>query len=365
MEINNKMNEPTGSVQSIAKDALTVFLRDAAQTMLTVAIEQEVADFMRLHQGDVLEGDLQRVVRNGHLPERDIQTGIGNMAVKVPRVRDRGAGTIKYNSSLIPKYIRRTATMEVLLPLLYLKGISTNDFRDILEPIFGEKAKNLSPNVIAKLKSTWNDQRTLWQKRDLSDKKYVYIWADGINLKARMESEKSSVLVLIGVDEKDRKELLAMDDGFRESKEGWVAILNDLKSRGLICIPKMGIGDGALGFWAALNEVFPETTHQRCWVHKTGNILDKLPRSQQEKAKSMVQDIYMAATREDAEKAWKQFISTYEAKYPKAVTCLVKDQQELLAFYDFPAEHWVHIRTTNPIESTFATVRHASDEAIT
>jgi len=344
--------------QNIVTDVLSDFLRSSAQQMLQIAIEEEVQTFILAHEDRMLTNGNKQVVRNGYLPQRSIQTGIGDVSVKVPRVRDRGKDNIKFTSSLIPQYMRRTVTMDVLLPLLYLKGISTKDFADSFEPILGSKPKNLSANVISRLKAGWHDQYLSWQKRDLSKKKYVYFWADGVYLQARMETEKNCILVIIGVDEYGKKELVAVDDGFRESKESWRALLLDLKNRGLTHAPKLAVGDGSLGFWGALTEQYPGTVHQRCWVHKTANILNKLPKSQQAKAKQIIHDIYMAASKEDAESAWKKFISTYETKYPKIVECLLKNEKELLAFYDFPAEHWIHLRTTNPIESAFATVKH-------
>ena len=345
-------------LQNLVTDALSNFLRSSAQKMLQLAIEEEVQNFITSYQDKLLNNGNKQIVRNGYLPERNIQTGIGEMAVKVPRVRDRGKENISFTSNLIPQYMRRTVTMDVLLPLLYLKGISTKDFADSFEPILGSRPKNLSPNVISRLKAGWHDQYLLWQRRDLSKKKYVYFWADGVYLQARMESEKNCILVIIGVDEYGKKEVVAIDDGFRESKESWQGLLLDLKSRGLKQAPKLAIGDGALGFWGALTEEYPDTLQQRCWVHKTVNILNKLPKSQQAKAKQMIHNIYMAAYREEAESAWKKFISAYSAKYPKATECLLKSEKELLAFYDFPGEHWIHLRTTNPIESTFATVKH-------
>lgn len=345
-------------LQNLVTDALSNFLRSSAQKMLQLAIEEEVQNFITSYQDKLLNNGNKQIVRNGYLPERNIQTGIGEMAVKVPRVRDRGKENISFTSNLIPQYMRRTVTMDVLLPLLYLKGISTKDFADSFEPILGSRPKNLSPNVISRLKAGWHDQYLLWQRRDLSKKKYVYFWADGVYLQARMESEKNCILVIIGVDEYGKKEVVAIDDGFRESKESWQGLLLDLKSRGLKQAPKLAIGDGALGFWGALTEEYPDTLQQRCWVHKTVNILNKLPKSQQAKAKQMIHNIYMAASREEAESAWKKFISAYSAKYPKATECLLKSEKELLAFYDFPGEHWIHLRTTNPIESTFATVKH-------
>ena len=344
--------------QNLVTDVLSDFLRSSAQQMLQLAIEEEVQDFVLSHKERVLSNGNQQVVRNCYLPERDIQTGIGDVTVKVPRVRDRGNDNIRFTSSLIPQYMRRTVTIDVLLPLLYLKGISTSDFSSSFEPILGSKPKNLSPNVISRLESGWYDQYLSWRQRDLSLKKYVYFWANGVYLQARMESEKQCVLVIIGADEHGNKEVVAIDDGFRESKDSWKDLLLDLRNRGLSHAPKLAVGDGALGFWGALTELYPETVQQRCWVHKTANILNKLPKSQQAKAKSMIHDIYLAACREDAEIAWKKFITTYEKKYPRAVECLLKNEGELLAFYDFPAEHWVHLRTTNPIESTFSTVKH-------
>lgn len=343
--------------QNIVKDTLSEFLRESAQKMLQIAIE-EVQSFILSYRDKKIENGNNRVVRNGYLPERSIQTGIGAVAVKVPRIRDRGEEDIKFTPSLIPQYMRRTATIDVLLPLLYLKGIPTNDFADSFEPILGSKPKNLSPNVISRLKAEWYEQYLKWRKRDLTNKKYVYFWADGVYLQARMESEKNCILTIIGADEYGKKEVIAIDDGIRESKESWNNLLLDLKSRGLSYAPKIAVGDGALGFWGALTEQYPTTTRQRCWVHKTINILNKLPKNMQHKAKEMLHNIYHADVKEKAEEELKKFITVYDAKYPKAAECLVKNKKALLAFYDFPAEHWMHLRTTNPIESTFATVKH-------
>lgn len=344
--------------QNIVKDTLSEFLRESAQKMLQIAIEEEVQSFITSYQDKILDNGNKQVVRNGYLPERNIQTGIGSVAVKVPRVRDRGQEQIKYTSNFIPQYMRRTVTIDVLLPLLYLKGISTGDFAGSFEPILGSKPKNLSPNVISRLKAQWYEQYLKWQKRDLTKKRYVYFWVDGVYLQARMESEKNCILVIIGADEYGKKEVIAIDDGIRESKESWSSLLLDLKSRGLSYAPKIAVGDGSLGFWGALSEQYPTTTQQRCWVHKTNNILNKLPKNMQPKAKEMLHNIYHADVKEKAEKELKKFITVYDAKYPKAAECLVKNKKELLAFYDFPAEHWMHLRTTNPIESTFATVKH-------
>lgn len=349
------------STTEIIDDTLTSFLKESAQKMLKVAIEQEVNDFINNYKNLKLESGHQRITRNGYLPTRDIQTGIGSISIEQPRVRDKSIQSnnkIKFCSNLIPKYARRTVTLDVMLPILYLKGISTKDFPDILSPLLGENTKNLSPNVISKLKSSWETELKDWQKRDLSDKKYIYFWADGIYLVARSEEAKSCVLVIVGVLEDGTKELVAINDGFRESKQSWRELLLDLQSRNLKYEPKLAIGDGALGFWGAINEIFPKTSHQRCWVHKTCNVLDKLPKSKQPSAKKQLNDIYMADKRADAEKAFDLFIKNHEAAYPKAAECLKKDKEQLLTFYNFPKEHWRHIRTTNPIESTFATVRH-------
>ena len=343
---------------NVVSDALSDFLRDSAQKMLKVAIEEEVQNFISSYKDKRLSNGNQQIVRNGYLPERIIQTGIGNVSVSVPRIRDRGDEGIRFASSLIPQYMRRTVTLDVLLPLLYLKGISTKDFADSFEPILGKRPKNMSPNVISRLKASWYNDYEKWQRRDLSLKEYVYFWVDGIYLQARMESEKNCILVIVGADSAGNKEVVAIYDGIRESKESWKEILLDLKSRGLTKGPRLAVGDGALGFLGAITELYPETKHQRCWVHKTSNILNKLPKSQQSKAKTMIHNIYLAECREDAEKALQRFVSKYELKYTKAVDCLVKNKEELFAFFNFPAEHWIHLRSTNPIESTFATVKH-------
>ena len=338
-------------------DLLTDVLRNGAKRLLAAAIEGEVEEFLSLYNKPE---EKPRFVRNGYLPEREIQTGIGPVAVEVPRVRDKAFSQdgIHFGSSVIPKYLRRSSSMEELLPLLYLKGISVNDFAEALKPLLGDAAKNLSAGVISRLKAVWEEEYNTWRRRDLNGKKYVYFWADGIHLQARMEDAKECVLVIIGVTEQGHKELITIEDGHRESKESWLTVLNNIKKRGLKSGPKLAVGDGALGFWGALTETYGKTRHQRCWFHKMGNVLDKLPKSSQAKAKTLLQDIWMSETRENAYKAFDAFIDTYESKYPKATACLHKDKEELLAFYDFPAEHWAHIRTSNPIESMFATVRH-------
>jgi transposase-like protein len=348
------------AIKNLVEDSLTEFLKNSARTMLQMALEQEVNDFITNYKENRLENGRQRIVRNGHLPSRDIQTGIGDIEVKLPRVRDliKSNDKIKFCSSWIPKYIRRTKSIETLLPLLYLKGISTGDFQDALEPILGKDAANLSPSVISRMKASWLNEYNLFNKKDLSLKNYVYFWVDGIYLEARGESEKRCILVIIGANENGKKELVALTDGFRESKESWLWLLRDLRDRGLKSFAKLAIGDGSLGFWAALSEISPSTKWQRCWVHKTRNVLDKLPKSLQDKAKADLHEIYFSPTKKEAECAFKRFIDNYSAKYPKATECLEKDRKSLLIFYDFPAEHWQSIRTTNPIESTFSIIRH-------
>lgn len=341
----------------VAVDLLTDLLRSSARKLIAEALEIELESFLK-EVMENLDNGKQRIVKNGYLPERAILTGIGEVPVKVPRVRDRAVTgeKIGFKSSLIPPYMRRSATLEKVLPLLYLKGISEADFVEVLSPIFGDQTKNLSPGVISRLKSSWEEEQLTWNKRPLNKEHYVYWWVDGIGFPARDE-ERRCVLVVMGVNAQGRKQLITLSDGFRESTESWLSVLRDLKARGLNA-PALTVGDGALGFWNAVTEVFPQAKHQRCWFHKMGNVLDKLPKSQQAKAKSMLHEIWMSATREDAYTAFSAFIAEYEAKYPKATECLAKDKQELLTFYDFPAEHWAHLRTTNPIESTFATVRN-------
>lgn len=344
-------------------DPLTEVLRNGARTLLAQAVEAEVAEFLAKHAGLKTEEGCQRVVRHGHLPEREVMTGIGPVAVRQPRVRDRGAcaeaaDRIRFTPAILPPYARRSKSLDVLIPILYLKGISTGDFEQALAALLGKDAPGLSASTIARLKEVWIDEHARWSKRDLSARRYVYVWADGIHLQARLEDEKQCILVIIGATPEGKKELIGFTDGARESAQDWRELLLDLKARGLVVSPKLAVADGALGFWKALGEVWPTTAEQRCWVHKTANVLNKLPKSQQPKAKRALQEIWMAETRKDAETAFDAFIAAYELKYEKATDCLAKDRDALLAFYDFPAEHWKHLRTSNPIESTFATVRH-------
>ena len=337
-------------------DALTEVLRSGARELLQQAIEAEVAAFVAQHRELKDEYQHQRVVRNGYQPERRIQTGIGEVPVKAPRVRDR-QGTIKFSSSILPRYLRRTKSIEELLPWLYLKGLSTGDFSTALSALLGQDAPGLSAATISRLKEVWKAEHQQWSRRDLRGKNFVYIWVDGVHFGVRLEDASQCILVVIGATAEGKKQLLALNDGYRESEQSWKELLLDLKQRGLTIDPKLAIGDGALGFWKALPQVFGTTRSQRCWVHKTANVLNKLPVGQQAKAKEALHQIWMAECRVDAEQAFDLFLTTYEAKYPKAAECLEKDRETLLTFYDFPAEHWLHLRTTNPIESTFATVR--------
>lgn len=344
-------------------DPLTDVLRDGARALLAKAVEAEVAGFLDKHADLKTEDGRSRVVRHGYLPEREVMTGIGPIAVRQPRVRDRSAaaddaGRIRFSPAILPPYVRRSKSIETLLPVLYLKGISTGDFSEALAALLGKDAAGLSASAIGRLKDGWLDEHAAWQKRDLSARRYLYVWADGIHLEARLEDEKQCILVIIGATPEGRKELVGFTDGARESAHDWRELLLDLKRRGLDVSPELMIADGALGFWKAAGEVWPKAREQRCWVHKTANVLNKLPVSQQPKAKRSLQEIWMAETKVAAEVAFDAFIESYALKYEKASDCLAKDRDALLAFYDFPAEHWKHLRTTNPIESTFATVRH-------
>ena len=333
--------------------------REGARVMLQYALKNEVREFIEKHQNNTYQNGKRKVVRNGSHPKRDIITGIGPIKIKQPRVDDRLIpAEERFTSKILPRYLRRVPSIDNLIPVLYLKGLSTNDFTTALSSILGEGVSGLSATNIVRLKQIWENEYQQWTKRDLSEKKYVYFWVDGIYCNVRLDDQRSCLLVIMGADEHGNKELLAVNDGYRESKTAWKEILLDLKQKGLKIGPKLAIGDGALGFWAALGEEFPETKWQRCWVHKTANILDKMPKAIQSKAKSMIHDMYMADTEENAWKAYKHFLDAYEDKYPKAVECLKKDKEDLFTFYTFPAVHWIHIRTTNPIESTFATVRN-------
>jgi transposase-like protein len=342
-----------------AQDVLTDILRQGAQQLLAQAIEAEVADWIDHHQDCRDAAGRRQVVRNGHLPERTITTGVGPVAVQQPRVHDRRSvgEREKFSSAILPPYLRKTKSLEELIPWLYLKGVSTGDFSEALAALLGPEAKGLSATTVTRLKALWEQEYQDWSKRSLAGKQFVYVWADGVYFNIRLEGGRQCILVLMGATADGKKELIAIQDGQRESEQSWKELLLDVQARGLVIAPKLAIGDGALGFWKAVRQVWSETPEQRCWVHKTANVLDKLPKGVQPKAKGMLHEIYQAPSRADAEKAFDLFLRTYEAKYPKATECLAKDRKELLVFYDFPAEHWMHLRTTNVIESVFATVR--------
>jgi len=342
---------------------LDQIVRAGAQRMLQAAIEAEVDQFLISHHDRRDEQGRRLVVRNGYQPKREILTGAGSLEIRPPRVRDNSPEPdqrVRFTSSILPPYLRRSKAIDELIPWLYLKGISTGDFQEALQCLLGEEARGLSANVIVRLKEQWGQEYDEWSRRDLSDKQYVYFWADGIYANVRLEdaeNQRQCLLVLMGATADGHKELIAVVDGYRESEQSWYELLLDLKQRGLTIAPKLATGDGALGFWAALRKVYGETREQRCWVHKTANVLNKMPKSVQSKAKADLHEIWMASTREDAETAFDHFLEKYGAKYPAACECLKKDRDVLLTFYDFPAEHWKHLRTTNPIESTFATIR--------
>lgn len=360
--MQNSTTIPFPHPQLTAVDPLTEVLRQGAQRLLAQAIEAEIAVLLAQYANRHDPQGRQAVVRNGYLPERDVQTGIGAVRVKVPRVRDRSGVGIRFHSALLPPYIRRSKSLEALLPWLYLKGVSTGDFSEALQALLGAEAPGLSPATISRLKQGWQEELALWQGRSLVGKRYVYFWVDGVYFETRLEEARHCILVIIGADASGHKELVGLWDGYRESEQSWKELLLDLKSRGLAQAPALAIGDGALGFWKALRQVYGETRWQRCWVHKMANVLDKLPKDLQPQAKQRLQAIWMAPDRQRAEMAFDLFIAAYEGKYPKAADCLTQDREMLLAFYDFPAEHWGHIRTTNPIESTFATVRARTDK---
>jgi len=343
-------------------DPLTNILRAGARQLLAQAVEIEVETFLATMNDLKLADGRARVVRHGHGPVRTIQTGIGPVEVARAKIRDRGAAgdgeRIRFTSAILPLWARRTKSLDALLPVLYLRGISTGDFQEALTALLGKEAPNLSPAVVSRLTTEWQGEYERWQKRDLSARRYVYVWADGVFLQARMEDHGECMLVLIGATPEGKKELIGFQVGVRESAQSWRELLLDVKQRGLRIAPEIAVGDGALGFWKALDEIFPGTRHQRCWVHKTVNVLDKVPLSVQANMKKDLREVYWAPNRASAEAAIAAFAEKYRAKYGRAVECLTKDRETLLAFYDFPAEHWDHLRTTNPIESVFATVRH-------
>ena len=350
-----KLQKPS----SFSPDPLTETIRDGARDLLMTAIHAEVAAFLTGYEHLVDEAGRRRLVRHGFLPEREIMTGIGRVKVKVPRVRDRdpGEGRIRFASKIVPPYLRKAKSVEELLPWLCLKGISSGDFGEALAALLGPEAEGLSSTAITRLKASWGEEYDAWRKRDLSSRRHVYVWADGVHFKPRLDGDRQCMLALIGADEYGQKDILAVMDGFRENAGSWRDLLIGLVSRGL-APPELAIGDGALGFWAALRDVWPETREQRCRVHKTANVTGAMPKSLHDRAKSDLHDIWMAETKTEAEAAFDLFVKTCGVKYGQAVQKLVKDREELMTFYDFPAEHWTHIRTTNPVESVFSTVRN-------
>ena len=342
----------TGSV-----DPLSELLREGARELIQKTVEAELAEYLQSFSSRRLEDGRAAVIRNGHHPERQIQTGIGPVTVQVPKVRSRDGKPVSFRSALVPPYVRKTRSLEAALPWLYLKGVSTGEMENALEVLVGPDAKGLSASTVSRLKRQWADEYNQWRESRLDKDRWVYLWADGIYSGLRAENTKLCALVIIGVNECGQKHFLAIEDGVRESTQSWREVLLSLKARGMNT-PRLAVGDGAMGFWAALDEVYTETRQQRCWMHKTGNVLNYAPKSVQPKMKDCLHDIWRAATREDAEKAFVLFEKLFEPKYPKAVQCLQKDREELMAFYDFPAQHWQSLRTTNPIESTFGTIRH-------
>jgi putative transposase len=345
------------------RDALSALVREGAQRLIAEAVHSELEEFLAGFAGQHDELGRAGVVRNGYQPERSILTGIGRVAVRVPKVRSRGEQPAVFRSTLVPPYVRRARAMEAALPWLYLHGVSTGNMREALAALVGPEAGGLSAAVVSRLKAQWTQEYEAWCRTSLGKERWVYLWADGIYSGLRAEDERLCALVVIGVNERGEKHFLAIEDGVRESKQSWRELLLNLKRRGLTVPAKLAVGDGALGFWAALEELYPETRWQRCWVHKMVNVLNYLPQSGQPKAKAALHEIWMAETKAQGQAALEQFVRAYQAKYPKAVECLLKDREALLAFYDFPAEHWIHIRSTNVIESAFATIRHRTDRA--
>jgi transposase-like protein len=365
-------SDATRTIPAPTRDVLTEILRHGAQRLLGQAIDAEVADWLAGHAQLQDERGRQQVVKNGHHPTRTLVTGIGPVAVRQPRVLDRrivgqdadgqdvdvaGQPVQRFTSKILPAYLRKTKAIEELIPWLYLKGVSTGDFAEALQALVGPQAAGLSATTITRLLTAWQEEYQAWNRRSLAGQRYVYLWADGVHFNIRLEEDRQCILVLMGATAEGKKELIAVVDGHRESEQSWYTLLLDCKQRGLMVDPKLATADGALGFWKALPQVWPTTREQRCWVHKTANVLDKMAKRVQPGAKGQLHEIWMAPTRVDAERAFDQFVALYEPKYPAAVECLTEDRDALLAFYDFPAEHWIHLRTTNPIESTFATVR--------
>jgi len=353
----NKSNVVELKGRDVLSDPLTELLRSGARKLIEQAVEIELEEYMTGFAGQLTSDGHAAVVRNGHLPERALQTALGPVTVKIPKVRSRTGEPVTFRSALVPPYIRKTRSLEAALPWLYLKGISSGEMGDALKVLVGPEAKGLSASTVSRLKQVWGQEYQAWCANRLDKDRWVYIWADGVYSGLRGEQAKLCALVIIGVNERGEKHFLAIDDGVRESTQSWREVLLSLKSRGMN-VPELGIGDGAMGFWAALEEVYPQTRQQRCWMHKTMNVLNCLPKASQPKAKQSLHNIWQAETKADGEKAFDLFMKTYEPKYPKATLCLQKDHDELMAFFDFPAQHWQSIRTSNPIESTFGTIRH-------
>jgi transposase-like protein len=347
--------------QPEGQDLLSTMLREGAQRLVAEALQAEFDEFLSQFAERRDDQDRLAVVRNGFQPRRELLTGLGPVQVRVPKVRSRIEEPAVFRSALVPPYVRRAKAIDAALPWLYLHGVSTGDMREALAALVGPEAKGLSAPVVARLKQRWSQEYKTWRRKPLGKERWVYVWADGIYSGLRAEDERLCALVLIGVNERGQKRFLAIEDGVRESKQSWLELLRDVKERGMVMAPKLAVGDGALGFWAALEEIFPTTRHQRCWVHKTANILNYLPKSLQARAKAGLHSIWMADTKANAKTAFERFVTNYGAKYPKATECLVKDRAALLAFYEFPAEHWIHIRSSNVIESSFATIRHRTD----
>ena len=348
------MGQPMSIVKELWSE-LEEVIREGGRRLIQSVLEEEVNSWVESMSHICDEKGKKLIRRNGYMPTRAIQTGLGPIEIKQPRARN--TSEYKFTSDVLPKYMRRVPSLDNLIPVLYLKGLSTSAFPEALEAIIGPDAKGFSAKSVERLKEKWVTEFEEWSKRRLDLKKYVYVWADGIHFNVRLgdqEDKRMCFLVLLGSTVEGKKELIAVLDGYRESKASWLELLRDLHSRGLKFAPKLAIGDGALGFWGAVGEVWPETKEQRCWVHKTANVLDKMPKSVQAKAKQRIHDIYLAETKSDAEENWDKFFELYEDKYPKACKCLAKDKEVLFNFYSFPAANWVHIRTTNPIESTFA-----------
>ncbi len=343
-------------------DPLTELLRVGARQLIEQAVETELQELLAAHAGRLLADGRAGVIRNGYLPEREIQTGLGPITVRIPKVRVKTGEPVTFRSALVPPYVRKTRSLEAALPWLYLKGVSSGEMEAALEVLVGPEAKGLSASTVSRLKQSWAQEYQEWQKARLDKDRWVYVWADGVYSGLRAEQTKLCALVVIGVNDRGEKRFLAIEDGARESTQSWREVLLQLKARGMN-VPRLAIGDGAMGFWAALEEVYGDTRQQRCWMHKTMNVLNGLPTSAQPKAKQALHEIWQADTKEEAERAFDLFIRTYEPKYPKATLCLQKDREELLVFYDFPAQHWQSIRTTNPIESTFGTIRHRTNRS--